>query len=67
MSRQRQFPDISDIIARKAKGRHERAQLSFGEKLDALDKLREQVEPIVRARRMRRAAASNADGPRRSN
>jgi len=48
------YPDISDILAQKARGRQERAALSFGEKLEILDKLREQVAPIVRARQLRR-------------
>jgi hypothetical protein len=52
-SEQRDYPDIGDILARKARGRRELARLSFGEKLDILEKLREQVAPIVRARRLR--------------
>jgi len=53
MSTRKEFPDIGDIIAQKARGRQERVALSFGEKLDILDKLREQVAPIVRTRRLR--------------
>src|SRR5262245_23860688 len=49
----RQYPDITDILARKAQGRRERASLSFAEKLTILDKLKKDVEPIVRARRER--------------
>jgi hypothetical protein len=48
------YPDISDIVARKAAGRRDRAALSFAEKLDALDALRERVAPIARAREARR-------------
>jgi hypothetical protein len=44
------YPDISDILATKAAGRRQRAALSFGEKLDILDALRERVKPIVQAR-----------------
>lgn len=51
----RNYPDNSDIHARKAQGRRQRAALSFGEKLDALDDLRARVEPIVRAREARRS------------
>jgi len=47
------YPDISDILAEKAKGRRERASLSFGEKLEILDKLRNNVAPIVHTRQMR--------------
>jgi hypothetical protein len=31
------YPDISDILARKAAGRRQRAALSFAEKLDIFD------------------------------
>lgn len=55
------YPDISDIIAQKARGRRERARLSFGEKLEILDKLRASIEPIVHARQARRSSAGNAD------
>jgi len=49
-----QYPDISDILAWKASGRRQRAALSFAEKLDILDALKERVEPLVQARRIRR-------------
>ena len=44
------YPDISDILARKAEGRRQRAELSFAEKLDALDELRARVAPLIRGR-----------------
>ena len=47
MDTQRQYPDISDILARKARGREERAHLSFAEKLEILDKLRKQLRPLT--------------------
>ena len=47
------YPDISDILARKAAGRRQLAALSFAEKLDALDALRERVQPIIQARKLR--------------
>jgi hypothetical protein len=52
---QRNFPDLSDIFARKAEGRRERAGLSFAEKLAVLDRLRETAEQMkqVRASRAR--------------
>ena len=53
MSDQRHYPDISDILVRKAQGRRELARLSFGDKLDMLEKLRDRVAPIVQARRLR--------------
>jgi hypothetical protein len=57
MTRSQQYPDITDILARKAQGRRERAGLTFAEKLAILDKLKKDVEPIVRARRDRLQAA----------
>jgi hypothetical protein len=55
------YPDNSAIHARKTRGRRERAALSFAEKLDALDALRDRVEPIVRARKVRVAAEKKLD------
>jgi hypothetical protein len=48
-----QYPDISDVLARKASGRRQRASLSFAEKLAVLDALKARVEPIVQARKAR--------------
>jgi hypothetical protein len=59
-----QYPDISDILARKAAGRRGGAALSFTEKLDALDALRERVEPIIRARELRKRQNSRNLGPK---
>ena len=50
-----QYPDISDILARKAAWRRQRAALSFAEKLDILDALRERMAPIVAALKARSA------------
>ena len=51
----KEYPDISDILALKLAGRRQRAALSFSEKLDIVDALRERVQPIVAARETRRA------------
>jgi len=51
--RTRKYPDISDVLARKARGRNRLAALDFGEKLDILDAMRERAEPIRRAREIR--------------
>jgi hypothetical protein len=51
----RHYPDNAAIVAQKAKGRSERASLSFAEKLAALDELKKRVEPIVQAREARNA------------
>ena len=53
---ERTYPDNSDIHARKAEGRRQRAKLSFAEKLAAVDELRARIEPIVRAREARKLA-----------
>ena len=53
MDQAQKFPDVSDILARKAAGRRQRATLSFAEKLKILDEMRAHVEPIVRARKAR--------------
>jgi hypothetical protein len=53
MSHRYDYPDNSDIIAQKARGRNERARLSFGKKLDILDKLRDDVAFILQSRRAR--------------
>jgi hypothetical protein len=55
MDAESRYPDLSEILARKASGRRQRASLSFAEKLDILDALRARVAPIVRAREIRKA------------
>ena len=59
-SNDRRYPDISDILARKAEGRRILAALSFGQKLEILEDMRARVEPIRRARDSRRARISSA-------
>lgn len=49
------YPDISDILARKAEGRREIARRSFGEKIAMMETLRERLEPFKRAREARQA------------
>jgi hypothetical protein len=53
MNKPHEYPDITDIFVQKAKGRRQRASLSFVEKLVILEKLRKNVEPLVRAGRER--------------
>lgn len=50
----RHHPDNSEIHALKAAGRRERAAISFAEKLDAVDRLKAGIEPVVRAREERK-------------
>jgi hypothetical protein len=49
------FPDISDILARKAEGRKEIAGRSFGEKIAMVEALRERLAPLKKAREQRAA------------
>lgn len=53
------YPDNSAIYALKAEGRKQRAALTFAAKLDALDDLRQRVEPIIRAREASKAARAD--------
>ncbi|MEQ1618491.1 MAG: hypothetical protein ABL883_09130 [Terricaulis sp.] len=41
MQSETKYPDISDVLDRKRRGRRQLADLSFAEKLDILDRLRE--------------------------
>ena len=66
MDSQRQYPDIADILSQKAKGRRERASLSFAEKLAILEKLRRDIEPFARARRARAQASHESFSSRRN-
>jgi hypothetical protein len=67
MSKSRQYPNIEDILAQKARGRRERASLSFAEKLAILEKLRKDVAPIVQARQARARMLEERARPTRSN
>lgn len=48
-----QYPDISDILARKAEGRVRLAKLPLGEKIARMEALRERVAPLKRLREER--------------
>ncbi len=50
----RPYPDIADLLARKAAGRRDVASRSFGEKIEMLEALRARVAPIRKAREARR-------------
>ena len=55
MAKQRtRYPDNSEILARKAKGRKELARASFAQKLAMLELLKERVAPVVRGREARK-------------
>jgi hypothetical protein len=49
------YPDNAEILARKACGRRELARIPFAQKLSILDRMKERVAPIARARQARRA------------
>jgi len=50
------FPDISDLLEQKAEARRIRAKRSFGEKIAAMEALRERLKPFKEAREKRKAA-----------
>jgi hypothetical protein len=43
------YPDISDILARKAQGRRHIARRSFGDKILMMERLRERLAPFKKA------------------
>lgn len=53
------YPDISDILQRKAEGRMELGARSFGEKLDTLDAMRERAASLREMRMDRRPAGAS--------
>jgi hypothetical protein len=52
---ERVFPDISDVLERKAEIRRHRARRSFQEKVQAMEVLRERLKPFKEARERRKA------------
>ena len=58
------YPDVSDILVRKAEGRSEISRRSFGEKIAMMEALRERIAPLKRAREERIAThAAQKDRP----
>jgi hypothetical protein len=51
------YPDISDILRRKAEAREERARLPYGEKIAIVEALRERLAPFKEAREANAAGA----------
>jgi hypothetical protein len=49
------YPDISDILQRKAEGRRDTSRRPFGEKIAMMEALRERLAPFKRLREQRRA------------
>jgi hypothetical protein len=50
-----QYPDISDILQRKVEGRRDLASLTFGEKIEMLEVMRDRIAPLKNARDTRDA------------
>jgi hypothetical protein len=57
------YPDISDILARKAEGRRNLSRLSFGQKIAMVEALRERLAPLKRARERRIASTATGRAP----
>ena len=47
------YPDISDILQRKAEGRKDIAARTFGQKIAMIEALRDRVAPLKRLREAR--------------
>jgi len=47
------YPNVSDILARKAQARREIACRPYGEKIDMVERMRERVAPLKKAREAR--------------
>jgi len=58
----RSYPDISDILARKAAGRRDAAKRSFAEKISMVEALRERAAPLRQARLSARAKSRSRGG-----
>ena len=59
------YPDISDILQRKAEGRKQIAARSFGQKIAMVEAMRDRLEPLKRMREAREAerrAVSKSSG-----
>lgn len=56
----RSYPDNSDILARKAEGRRNSSRRSFGEKIAAMEALRDRLAPLKQRREQRREHVDKA-------
>jgi hypothetical protein len=59
------YPDISDLLARKEAGRRDIAAKSFSEKIEILEDMRRRVAPIRETREARRALQAEPPGGNR--
>lgn len=56
------YPDISDILQRKAEGRRNIMALSFAEKIEMLEIMRDRISPLRDARNNRTTHLPDPDG-----
>ena len=54
------YPDISDILRRKAEGRKDIAARTFGQKIAMIEALRDRVAPLKRLREARAETSRNS-------
>jgi ribosomal protein L19E len=54
------YPDISDILQRKAEGRKESAGRTLGEKIARMEAMRERLRPLKRLRETRQGLAAGS-------
>lgn len=52
------YPDISDILRRKAEGRKDSAARTLGEKIARMEAMRERLRPLKRLRETREGPAA---------
>jgi hypothetical protein len=57
------YPDISDIIDRKAEGRRALAALPFARKLEMIEQMRSRINPIRKAREAKGTLAASTARP----
>ncbi len=57
------YPNVSEILDRKAEGRRDIARRSFGEKIAMVAALRERLAPLKRARERRLATTAAPQAP----
>ncbi len=62
MKTSQNYPDISDILQRKAEGRREIAARTFGEKIAMVEAMRERIAPFKRLKERRENERRRAHG-----
>ena len=60
MSKSVGYPDIADILRRKAEGRKEIAARTLGQKIAMVEAMRERMAPLKRMREQRETARTPA-------